>query len=127
LITLFRLFFHASLFYLLDGGLLSGKLCISIDDYTDSVTDTFNKSCGALVFSQSIWPEVGWQQVPADRTGVQYSSLTSIKPGDRIEFLLQPNPDWRNAGIPTTAGIHICYLNIAQAEPSFCPANKVLF
>jgi hypothetical protein len=52
-----------------------------------------------LLNGQSIWPETDWQQVPADLAGVHYDHAAVVRPGDRIEHVLQQNPNWKNAGI----------------------------
>jgi hypothetical protein len=52
-----------------------------------------------LLNGQPAWPEAGWQQVPADRTGVYYDCAVAVRPGDRIEHAIEQNPDWKNAGI----------------------------
>ncbi len=52
-----------------------------------------------LCNGQSLWPDRDWQQVPIDRAGVHYECAVKVKPGDRIEHVLQRNADWKNAGI----------------------------
>jgi len=46
-----------------------------------------------------LWPQSGWRLVPVDRTGLQYDCAVAMKPGDRIEHVLERHPDWKNAGI----------------------------